>query len=151
MAKLGAADAELMAALKQVRLEELVDGREGLDTRIAEGAANLSGGQRQRAALARALLHDTELYIFDEASSNIDRESEEAVMEAINGLAKRKTVLLITHRLSNARRADRIAVLDQGRLAACGTHDALMEQGGVYARMYRQQEELEALVQGRAL
>jgi ABC-type transport system involved in cytochrome bd biosynthesis fused ATPase/permease subunit len=148
MAKPDAADRELFAALKQVRLEEFINGREGLDTRIAEGAANFSGGQKQRAAIARALLHDTDIYIFDEASSNIDRESEEAVMEAINGLAGRKTVLLITHRLANARRADRIAVLDGGRLAACDTHEALMGQGGIYARMYRQQEELEALVQG---
>jgi ABC-type multidrug transport system fused ATPase/permease subunit len=71
-------------------------------------------------------------------------------MEAINGLAGRKTVLLITHRLANARRADRIAVLDGGRIAACDTHAALMGQGGIYARMYRQQEELEALVHGGA-
>jgi ABC-type transport system involved in cytochrome bd biosynthesis fused ATPase/permease subunit len=148
MAKPGAADGELYAALKQVRLDEFTGGREGLDTRIAEGAANLSGGQKQRAAIARALLHDTAMYIFDEASSNIDMESEEAIMEAVNGLAKRKTVLLITHRLANARRADRIAVLDQGRLAAFDTHEALMGQGGVYARMYHQQEELEALVHG---
>ncbi|MDR1100048.1 MAG: ATP-binding cassette domain-containing protein, partial [Treponema sp.] len=142
--------AELYAALEQVRLEEFLGGREGLDARIAEGAANLSGGQKQRAAIARALLHDTEIYIFDEAASNIDMESEGAIMELINGLAKRKTVLLITHRLASARRADRIAVLDQGRLAACDTHEALMGQGGIYARMYRQQEELEALVHGGA-
>jgi ABC-type transport system involved in cytochrome bd biosynthesis fused ATPase/permease subunit len=148
MAKPGASDGELCAALKQVRLEELIDGREGLETRIAEGAANLSGGQNQRVAIARALLHDTAIYIFDEAASNIDVESETAIMEAINSLAGRKTVLLNTHRLANARRADRIAVLDQGRLEACDTHDALMRQGGVYARMFRQQEELEALVQG---
>jgi ATP-binding cassette subfamily B protein/ATP-binding cassette subfamily C protein len=150
MAKPDAADGELSAALKQVRLEEFINGREGLDTRIAEGAANLSGGQKQRVAIARALLHDTDIYIFDEAGSNIDMESEEAIMEAINGLAGRKTVLLITHRLANARRADRIAVLDGGRLAACDTHEALMERGGIYARMYRQQEELEALVHGGA-
>ena len=151
MAKPGAADAELLAALKQVRLDEFTGGREGLETRIAEGAANLSGGQKQRIAIARALLHDTAIYIFDEASSNIDMESEEAIMEAVNGLAGRKTVLLITHRLANARRADRIAVLDGGRLAACDTHEALMAQGGVYARMYRRQEELEALVHGGSL
>jgi ABC-type multidrug transport system fused ATPase/permease subunit len=150
MARPGASDGELYAVLKQVRLEEFTAGGEGLETKIAEGAANLSGGQKQRIALARALLHDTAVYIFDEASSNIDVESEEAIMEVINGLAKRKTVLLITHRLANARRADRIAVLDQGRLAACGGHEALMEQGGIYARMYRQQEELEALVHGEA-
>jgi ABC-type transport system involved in cytochrome bd biosynthesis fused ATPase/permease subunit len=150
MAKPDAADEELAAALRQVRLEEFTDSRDGLETRIAEGAANLSGGQKQRAAIARALLHDTAVYIFDEASSNIDRESEEAIMEAVNGLAKRKTVLLITHRLAKARWADRIAVLDQGRLAACDTHEALMAQGGIYARMYRQQEELEALVHGGA-
>jgi ABC-type multidrug transport system fused ATPase/permease subunit len=148
MARPEATDGELRAALQLVRLEEFIDSREGLETRIAEGAANLSGGQKQRAAIARALLHDTGIYIFDEASSNIDRESEEAIMEAINGLAKRKTVLVITHRLANARRADRIAVLDQGRLAAFDTHEALMEMGGIYERMFRQQEALEALVHG---
>ena len=151
MARPGASDGELLGALQQVRLEEFIEGREGLETKIAEGAANLSGGQKQRVAIARALLHDTAIYIFDEAASNIDVESEAAIMEAINGLAGRKTVLLITHRLANARRADRIAVLDQGRLAACDTHDALMRQGGVYARMCRQQEELEALVHGGAV
>jgi ABC-type transport system involved in cytochrome bd biosynthesis fused ATPase/permease subunit len=150
MAKPDAPEAELLRVLKQVRLEEFIGRREGLETRIAEGAANFSGGQKQRVALARALLRDTDIYIFDEASSNIDRESEEAVMEAINGLAKRKTVLLITHRLANVRRANRIAVLDQGCLAAYDTHEALMAQGGIYARMYRQQEELEALVHGGA-
>jgi ABC-type transport system involved in cytochrome bd biosynthesis fused ATPase/permease subunit len=150
MAKPDASDEELREALRQVRLAEFADAGEGLDTKIAEGAANLSGGQRQRAALARALLHDTEIYIFDEASSNIDMESEAAIMEAILNLARRKTVLLITHRLANARRADTIAVLDQGRLAASGDHEALMRQGGVYERMYRQQEELEALVRGEA-
>jgi ABC-type transport system involved in cytochrome bd biosynthesis fused ATPase/permease subunit len=146
MAKPDASDGELREALRQVRLDEFAGAGEGLDAKIAEGAANLSGGQKQRAALARALLHDTEIYIFDEASSNIDRESEEAIMEAILALASRKTILLITHRLANARRADTIAVLDQGRLAACGTHDALITGGGVYERMYRGQEELEALV-----
>ena len=151
MARPGASDGELIAALRQVRLEEFADRREGLDATIAEGAANLSGGQKQRVAIARALLHDTAIYIFDEAASNIDVESGEAIMEAVNALAGRKTVLLITHRLANARRADRIAVLDQGRLAACDTHEALMKQGGVYARMFRQQEELEALVHGGAV
>jgi ABC-type transport system involved in cytochrome bd biosynthesis fused ATPase/permease subunit len=122
MARPGASDEELRGALRQVRLEEFARSREGLDTTIAEGAANLSGGQKQRAAIARALLHDTGIYIFDEAASNIDMESEEAIMEVINSLAGRKTVLLITHRLAKARCADRIAVLDQGRLAAWDTH-----------------------------
>jgi ABC-type transport system involved in cytochrome bd biosynthesis fused ATPase/permease subunit len=150
MAKPDASAEELYEVLRQVRLEEFAAGPEGLETGVAEGAANLSGGQRQRIALARALLRDTDFYIFDEASSNIDVESEETVMAAINGLARRKTVLLITHRLANARRADRIAVLDGGRLAACDTHEALMAQGGIYARMYRQQEELESFVHGGA-
>jgi ABC-type transport system involved in cytochrome bd biosynthesis fused ATPase/permease subunit len=148
MAKPGASDGELRDALTQVRLEEFITARGGLETVIAEEAANLSGGQKQRIALARALLHDTAVYVFDEASSNIDMESEEAIMEAINNLAARKTVLLITHRLANARRADAIAVLDQGRLAASGPHEDLIRQGGIYERMYRQQEELEALVRG---
>jgi ABC-type transport system involved in cytochrome bd biosynthesis fused ATPase/permease subunit len=151
MAKPAAGDGELREVLKQVQLEEFLSGRGGLETAISEGAANLSGGQKQRIALARALLHDTAIYIFDEAGSNIDMESEEAIMEAINNLAGRKTVLLITHRLANARRADKIAVLDRGTLAACGVHEALVLQEGIYARMYRRQNELEALVHGEAL
>jgi ABC-type transport system involved in cytochrome bd biosynthesis fused ATPase/permease subunit len=150
MAKPGAPDRELRDALTRVRLEEFLGARGGLETVIAEGAANLSGGQKQRIALARALLHDTAIYVFDEASSNIDIESEEAIMEAINSLAARKTLLLITHRLANVRRAGVIAVLDRGRLAALGSHGDLVRQGGIYGRMYRQQEELEALVHGGA-
>jgi ABC-type transport system involved in cytochrome bd biosynthesis fused ATPase/permease subunit len=148
MGKPGAGEAELEEALEWVGLREFLETRQGLDTVIQERAANLSGGQQQRLALARALLHDTAIYIFDEVSSNIDVESEERIMEVINALARKKTVLLITHRLANALRADKIAVLDQGVLAAFGKHGELLEQGGIYSRMYREQRELEAFARG---
>jgi ABC-type transport system involved in cytochrome bd biosynthesis fused ATPase/permease subunit len=149
---LGKADAsaeEMATVLDRVGLGEFLQQRQGLDTAILEGAANLSGGQKQRLALARALLHDTEIYIFDEVSSNIDMESEALIMEAIKALARRKTVLLITHRLANAAGADKIAVLEGGRLAGFDDHEALLRQGGVYQRMYREQQELESFAEGR--
>ncbi|MDR2305319.1 MAG: ABC transporter ATP-binding protein/permease [Treponema sp.] len=145
MAKPGARDDEMLAVLEQLGLGEFLAEREGLETRISEGAANISGGQRQRLAAARALLHDTDLYIFDEAASNVDAESGEAIMGAIQALAKRKkTVILITHRLADARRAERIAVLDHGNLSALGSHEDLIREGGIYERMYAQQRELES-------
>lgn len=150
MGKPGASDIEMREALEQAGLREFLEPRQGLDRAIRERGEDLSGGQRQRLALARALLHDTDIYIFDEVSSNIDTESEEQVMETINALARRKTVLLITHRLANALRADRIAVLDRGSLAAFDGHEALLRQEGLYARMYRQQRELEAFSAGGA-
>ncbi|MDR1176342.1 MAG: ABC transporter ATP-binding protein/permease [Treponema sp.] len=145
MAKSGLRDDEMVAVLEQVGLGEFLAEREGLETRISEGAANISGGQRQRLAAARALLHDTDLYIFDEAASNVDVESGEAVMEAVQALAKKKkTVILITHRLADARKAERIAVLDHGSLISLGSHEDLIREGGIYARMYTQQRELES-------
>jgi ABC-type transport system involved in cytochrome bd biosynthesis fused ATPase/permease subunit len=145
MAKSGAGDDEMLAVLEQLGLGEFLAERDGLETRIHEGAANISGGQRQRLAAARALLHDTDLYIFDEAASNVDTESGEAVMEAVRSLAERKkTVILITHRLADARQAERIAVLDRGRLKALGPHEDLIREGGIYERMYTRQRELES-------
>jgi ABC-type transport system involved in cytochrome bd biosynthesis fused ATPase/permease subunit len=148
MGKPGASEAAMKEALERAGLREFLETRQGLDTAVREGAENLSGGQRQRLALARALLHDTDIYIFDEVSSNIDTESEERIMTAINALARQKTVLLITHRLANALRADRIAVLDRGSLAAFDSHEALLRQEGIYARMFRRQRELEAFSSG---
>ncbi|MDR2404649.1 MAG: ABC transporter ATP-binding protein/permease [Spirochaetaceae bacterium] len=148
MGRPGASEPEMKEALERVGLWEFLEARQGLDTAIRERADNLSGGQRQRLALARSLLHDTGIYIFDEVSSNIDTESEEQIMEAINALARQKTVLLITHRLANVLRTERIAVLDRGSLAAFDSHEALLRQDGIYARMYRQQRELEAFSSG---
>ena len=110
---------------------------------LSETASNLSGGQRQRLALARALLHDSPVYIFDEATSNIDVESENDIMREIHEIAKSKTVILISHRLANVTAADRIYVIDGGRIAESGTHSMLLEKNGVYLRLWRAQQELE--------
>lgn len=111
---------------------------------VAEKGGNFSGGQCQRLALARALLHDSAVYIFDEATSNIDVESEEMIMAVIRELAKTKTVLLISHRLENVVASNRIYLLKDGTIAEQGTHIELMEQGGAYEQLYRYQKELES-------
>ena len=103
----------------------------------------LSGGQRQRLALARALLHDSPVYIFDEATSNIDVESENDIMAQIHALAGRKTVLLISHRLANVTASDEIYVLERGNIVQHGTHEALLKQGGAYAALWSAQQVLE--------
>ena len=103
----------------------------------------MSGGQCQRLALARGLLHNSPVYIFDEATSNIDVESENDIMEEIRALAKTKTVLLISHRLANVVDADCIYVLDKGQVAESGTHQELLERGGAYRRLWDAQAALE--------
>ena len=143
MAAPTADDNALWAVLKQVRLADFLRSENGLDTQLNEGGSNLSGGQRQRLALARALLHDSPVYIFDEATSNIDVESENDIMAQIQALAGKKTVILISHRLANVTAADNIYVLDHGSLAEQGTHEALLAEGGTYARLWTQQQELE--------
>jgi ABC-type transport system involved in cytochrome bd biosynthesis fused ATPase/permease subunit len=145
MAAPKATDAQLWAALEIANLDGFMREAGGLDFKIAEGGANLSGGQRQRLALARALLHDTPIYIFDEATSNVDVESENDIMAEIYALARTKTVLLITHRLANVISADNICVLDGGRIVESGTHMALMQLGGTYERLFTAQANLEAI------
>ncbi len=143
MARPDALDSELWEVLRQVKLAAFLEREQGLDTLLTEQGGNLSGGQRQRLALARALLHDTPVYLFDEATSNIDVESENDIMAEIHALAGRKTVILISHRLANVTVSDNIYVLDGGTLAGQGTHDELLRAGGVYARLWDAQQALE--------
>lgn len=143
MARPDAPDDALWAVLRQVKLAAFLEREQGLDTPLTEQGSNLSGGQRQRLALARALLHDTPVYLFDEATSNIDVESENDIMAEIHALAGRKTVILISHRLANVTVSDNIYVLDGGALAGQGTHEALLRAGGAYARLWDAQQALE--------
>lgn len=136
-------DGTLWAALDKCRLSDLLRAERGLDTPLLENAGNLSGGQRQRLALARAILHDTPVYIFDEATSNIDVESEEAILAAIRELTGDRTVVMISHRLANVTGADRIYCLADGRVAESGTHDELLGRDGTYADLWRTQQALE--------
>lgn len=130
-------------ALKKVNLWGFLQAQQGLATPVMERGGNFSGGQCQRLAIARALLHDTPVYIFDEATSNIDAESEEMIMDVIHALSETKTILLISHRLANVVKSDRIYMLKNGLVAEAGTHEQLMEQNGEYAKLYRSQMELE--------
>lgn len=143
MAVPDASDEALWAALEQVKLADFLRGEQGLDTPLTEGAGNLSGGQRQRLALARALLHDSPVYIFDEATSNIDVESENDIMALIHTLARSKTVLLISHRLANVTEADNIYVMEHGSVVQSGSHEALLAQGGLYKSLWDSQQALE--------
>lgn len=144
-------DDKLLDALKSVNLYEFFSTLEGLDTKIAEQASNLSGGQRQRLCIARALLHDSEIYIFDEATSNIDVESEEIIVDLIKGLKREKTVIQITHRLANVVESDEIYIMDSGNIVERGTHKELMERKGRYEKMYTAQKELELYAREEAM
>ena len=148
MARPDASEIALWNVLEQVKLADFLRKEDGLDTLLNENALNLSGGQRQRLALARALLHDSSVYIFDEATSNIDVESENDIMTQIYALAKTKTVILISHRLANVVEADNIYVLDQGNIVEEGNHKALLLQHGVYAKLWNAQQELENYTKG---
>jgi len=140
-------DADLVEALKKVNLYDELSEQGGLEYLLKEGGSNLSGGQKQRLAVARALLKDCPLYIFDEATSNIDMESEEIIMKVIYDLSKvqNKTVILISHRLANVVKADKIFVMDSGRVVENGTHESLINQQGKYAKLYEKQYEMESI------
>lgn len=144
MAKADATDEQLLQVLEKVNLKEFVDENGGLQMQLNSKASNLSGGQMQRLALARGLLLDADFYIFDEATSNIDVDSEAIFMNLIQKLKAEKTILMITHRLANAEYADKIWVFDKGEIVESGTHQELLQQK-VYANLYKEQKDLEIL------
>lgn len=144
LAQPNATDTELLRALDRTRVAAFVQANGGLDMVINEGGTNLSGGQRQRVCMARALLHDSPIYVFDEATSNVDAASEAAIGEVIASLAGEHTVIVVAHRLSTIVDADQILVLERGRIAERGTHGELLATAGVYARMWDSQERLSA-------
>lgn len=143
MGQPNAGEDAMWMVLEQVKLADFLRAEQGLDTLLAEKASNLSGGQRQRLALARALLHNSPVYIFDEATSNIDVESENDIMSQIHRLAKTRTVILISHRLANVVDADNIYVMDGGRVSEIGSHEKLLSMEGQYASLWNAQQELE--------
>lgn len=149
MAQPDAEEGTLWRVLEQVKLADFLRNEKGLDTMLNEKASNLSGGQCQRLALARALLHDSSVYIFDEATSNIDVESENDIMSQIYELAKTKTVILISHRLANVTGADNIYVIDKGNIVETGEHKTLLARSGTYAKLWNAQQELENYAKGR--
>jgi ATP-binding cassette subfamily C protein CydCD len=136
-----AAEAEIMAAIERASLLPLVRALpDGLDTRVGERGLQLSGGQRQRVAIARAFLRDAPVLILDEATSHLDAVNEQVVQEALGGLARARTTIVIAHRLSTVRAADQIVVLDEGRVVEQGRHPDLLAAGGLYARLWRVQQ-----------
>ena len=154
MGKVNASDSELWETLARVNLADFMKSENGLETFLTEKASNLSGGQCQRLALARALLHDSPVYIFDESTSNIDVESENDIMREIHALAKaeygKKTVILISHRLANVTGSDNIYVMEKGSIVESGKHEKLYAEGGVYAGLWNTQQSLENYGKGGA-
>jgi ATP-binding cassette subfamily B protein len=132
----GATRAEIEAAAGEANAAEFIAALEqGYDTPVGEGGSRLSGGQRQRIAIARAMLRDAPILLLDEATSALDAEAEVRVQQALDRLMAGRTTIVIAHRLATVRRAQRICVMDDGRVAAEGTHDILVKQGGLYARL----------------
>lgn len=138
-----ASDEKMIEVLKMVNLWSFLSEQDGLDTKLNQQGSNFSGGQRQRLAIARALLHNTPIYVFDEVTSNIDAESENDIMTVIHNMAKIKTVILISHRLENVVGSDKILLLDKGKIEESGTHSELMSLNKKYKLMYSTQAELE--------
>ena len=140
-----ATDYALWSALGKCNLDDFVLKQGGLDIPVAEGGANLSGGQRQRLAIARALLRDTPIYLFDESTSNVDADSERDILACIQRLSIEKTVIVISHRLSALAWADNIVVMEKGCIVEQGAHGSLAVGSGAYAKLWKQQEQMEAL------
>ncbi|MCI6736560.1 MAG: ABC transporter ATP-binding protein/permease, partial [Intestinibacter sp.] len=146
MGKKDATDEEIYRALKEANLDEFVKNLPNkLDTKVGEGGNLLSGGQRQRLCIARTIIKNPEIYIFDEATSNIDVESEEKIWDSINKLSKEKTVIVISHRLLNVKNADKIYLLDDGKIAEAGNHKTLMMKNGLYKKLVEHQDNLESI------
>ena len=143
MAKPQAAEEEMNEVLEKVNLLSFLQSQNGLKTELLEKAGNLSGGQCQRLVIARALLKDASVYIFDEATSNIDVESENDIMNEIQNLAESKTVILISHRLVNVVKADAIYVMVNGKIAESGKHRELLENKADYEKLWEAQQRLE--------
>ena len=145
MAKPDATESELWQALEAAHIDEFVHAQsQELDLAIEQGASNLSGGQKQRIAIARALLRESAVYIFDEATSSVDVESETLILQTIRALANRgKTVIMVTHRMANAADADHVVVFEHGRVAEQGTHTELMRANGTYAKLFHAQQTVE--------
>ena len=151
IAKADANDEELWEALKECNMDGFLRSEKGLDTGLTENAGNLSGGQKQRLALARAILSNAKIYIFDEATSNIDIESEEIILDEIKKLSETKTIIMITHRLMNVKDADNICCLDNGHVAGTGTHDELISCCDTYRNLWDTQKALEQFGKGGAV
>ena len=145
MGKRTATDEELINALKTVQLYDEVEPRGGLDLKIKSGGSNLSGGQKQRLVLARAILHDAQVYVFDEASSNIDVESEAIILQVMEEIAKENIVILVSHRLYAGKNAKNIYVLDDGKLVEKGNFEQLINRQGVYQQMWQGQKRFEGV------
>lgn len=148
MGRASASDSELWTVLDRTNLSSFLRQQQGLDTELSERGANLSGGQRQRLALARALLHDASIYIFDEATSNIDVESENLIMNQIYSLSNEKAVIVISHRIANIIKAENIIVMDKGEIKEVGKHLQLLNKKGIYSRLWNTQQDIETLGMG---
>ena len=135
---------EIEEAAKKAQCHDFIMSLpQGYDTMVGEGGSTLSGGEKQRISIARALLKDADIILLDEATASLDPENEQAVQAAINALVVNKTVVIIAHRLKTIKEADQIIVLDQGKIVEWGNHEQLLDEGGVYARLWNLQQEAE--------